>query len=290
MILAAIPRVAPESAPVRRPTGRTLSLDEASGAPLPCRIYTPAGSRRPARLLVAVHGIARQHREQTRLWREFADLHGFMVIAPLFDRKRFKGYQRLETGSQGEAPNLTLLRLLTWLEAQGLALPARRILFGHSGGAQFAHRFLLAHPHTFDALIVSSAGWYTWPGDQQRFPAGLRPAMVGSSPVPTLDLEAFLQVPVLVTVGALDTDRDPQVRTHPAIDALQGPHRLERAQRWVAALRHSSTRLGIPTQTRLVTIPRAGHDFADAMACGLASHCASFLQDLPWLWTDAHSR
>ena len=46
-------------------------------------------------------------------------------------------------------------------------------LFGFSGGAQFAHRYVLAHPDRVAAAGIGAAGWYTFPDSATPYPYGL---------------------------------------------------------------------------------------------------------------------
>ena len=50
--------------------------------------------------------------------------------------------------------------LADWQECTGI--DTRRInLFGFSGGAQFAHRYAMAHPGSVNALVLTAPGWFT---------------------------------------------------------------------------------------------------------------------------------
>lgn len=220
--------------------------------------------------LVAVHGVGRGARKQARLFLQAAQAQGRLVIAPLFDTARWPGYQRIRT--QGRRADLALLGLLQAVGFQ-TGVPTRRVaLFGYSGGAQFAHRFALLHPHRVLQLCTCAAGWYTWVAPQAgAFPHGLqagrgRGADLGE--IAAANLGRFLQIPTHVTVGALDHHSDALTRRHPALDALQGTDRLERAQRWVQALQQAALARGLQPAAQLHLLPHAGHDFAQCMRSG----------------------
>ncbi len=209
-------------------------------------------------LLIAVHGISRNAEEHARAFHETARRRGWTVMAPLFDAARHPDYQRL--GRRGHRADLALLAALADLEARR-GRPVRRfVLFGFSGGAQFAHRFALAWPHLVDALFLAAAGWYTMPDPDLRYPYGIAPCR--RLPDLVFRLEPFLRRPIRVFVGSEDTERDETVRTGTRIDTLQGTNRLERARRWCAALEEAARRRGLTVDLALHLLPSAGHDFA----------------------------
>jgi pimeloyl-ACP methyl ester carboxylesterase len=131
-------------------------------------------------------------------------------------------------------------------------------LFGYSGGAQFAHRYLMAHPERVARAAFAAAGWYTFPDDAQRFPYGIRP--IRSLRGVTFNPEKFLRVPVNVLVGERDVDSAKLRRTE-RTNAQQGANRVERARNWVAAMRAASAVYGIDPRTELTLVPEVDHSF-----------------------------
>lgn len=268
-------------------TDGLVRISMASGAPLDAYLTLPPAGENPERLLVAVHGIGRDAVEQATLWGDWARHRRVQVLAPMFGDVAFQGFQRLERGIDGRTADGALVQLLRWLPAMGIRLPVRRILFGHSGGAQFAHRFLMANPFAMDAAILSSAGWYTWPEGSRRFPYGLGKPL--DRAVSSVELDALLRVPLLVTVGENDNEPDPQLRRRQWIDAQQGIGRRERAGRWVRALQSEAARRRVVARLEHRVLPGAGHAFAECMAAGLPGHVGEFLGALPWLWRSSAS-
>ncbi len=255
-------------------------IHKANGGGLAAWLAVPERLNTALAPLVAVHGVGRGAQKQAQLFQPTANEQGRLVIAPLFDTRQWPGYQRIST--QGRRADLALLRLL---QAVGFmtGVSTRQVaLFGYSGGAQFAHRFALLHPHRVAQLCTCAAGWYTWLGaDGGHFPQGLQ-ARGGRDPdlgeIAAANLGRFLQIPTRVTVGALDRHSDALTRRDPQLDALQGTHRLERAQRWVQALHQAATARGLRASAQLHVLPQAGHDFAQCMRSGALAALA-----LPYL-------
>jgi pimeloyl-ACP methyl ester carboxylesterase len=231
-------------------------------------VSVPARIDPQAPVLVAVHGIGRAARSQAQAFRQRAAQQGRMVVAPRFEASRWPNYQRL--GRSGQRADLALLSLLESIGFQWRVNTRRIALFGYSGGAQFAHRFALLHPHRVQNLCVCASGWYAWPDEQPLPPA--RGTMLGapgrSTALSEQSMSRFLQLPIEVVVGAEDCMRDANTRSTPQIDAVQGQDRRTRAHRWVAALQAAAHARGLPAPARLTVLPGAGHDFQQCLAHG----------------------
>lgn len=264
-------------APALRP-GR-IQLRRATSDPA-LRYYTWVHPQpRPgAPWLVAVHGISRDPREQIRLLQPAAAAAGVSLVAPRFDAGRFPGYQRLGLTGPGARSDQALLAILDDLRAVGGAGP-HIDLFGFSGGAQFAHRFALLHPHVVRRLVLAAAGWYTWPDPARAFPHGV--GSPAGTPPPGFRPDSFLRIPQLVLVGAEDRQRDGALRTGRRVDREQGRHRLARAIRWTRHLQGLARQHGIdPGRFQLRVLPRTGHCFEEAVRNGgLDRHVLRFLQE-----------
>jgi len=154
------------------PTTRRCWAARAGNA-LPHLLAMPPGGMAPRGLVVAVHGISRNAAEHIDLLAPPAARHGFAVLAPLLSSNAFPRYQRLARGSDGRRPDHALIDLLDWVRRNHLPPCAPTVLVGYSGGAQFAHRFLLKHPGESSSALLGAAGWYTWPDPAVRFPYGV---------------------------------------------------------------------------------------------------------------------
>jgi pimeloyl-ACP methyl ester carboxylesterase len=234
-------------------------------------VSVPAQIDPQAPVLVAVHGIGRAARSQAQAFMQRAAQQGRMVVAPRFEASRWPNYQRL--GRSGQRADVALLSLLESIGFQWRVNTRRIALFGYSGGAQFAHRFALLHPHRVQNLCICASGWYAWPDEQPLLPARpVRPAKLGAigpnSALSEQRMSRFLQLPIEVVVGAKDCVRDQNTRSTPLIDAVQGPDRLTRARRWVSALQAAAQARDLLAPARLTVLPGAGHDFQQCLAHG----------------------
>jgi poly(3-hydroxybutyrate) depolymerase len=217
-------------------------------------------------LFVTVHGWSRNAREHAELLLPFAAKRRVAMVAPLFDRARFPWYQRLGTSEEKGRADLALDEIVAAVAKSGRADGSRIYLFGYSGGAQFAHRYAMAHPDRVARAALGAPGWYTFPDPQQAYPRGTGP----SRKFPGFVFEAgrFLGVPVKVLVGELDTKRDRNLNKTPAIDRHQGLDRLERGRRWVQAVTAAGRACGAKTEIVFQVLPGADHSFRRCMEAG----------------------
>jgi dienelactone hydrolase len=172
-------------------------------------------------------------------------------------------YQRTIRGRSGECPldalELTIDHFLRWSDIE----PARKCLFGYSGGAQFAMRYALRGRVAFGKLVLAAPGWFTMPEPGLPFPYGLGPSIAAGSSLP--DIERLMATPALVVVGGEDTRRDSSLNREPIVDTTQGQTRLERAHRWIEAMNDAADKLGLRSSSEMRVLPGAGHDFEDNM-------------------------
>lgn len=227
-------------------------------------LHRPEALPPRAPVLVCVHGYARQPLDHLQAFAPAAAAAGFALLLPLFrDSGSHRMYQQLLHPRRGTRSDLALLQTIEQ-HAQSHDLDAGRIhLFGYSAGAQFVHRLAMLHPRRVASLGIGAAGWYTWPDHSQPWPRGLAGAPIDNSDG-AANIDDFLRLPIALWVGERDNTPDAYLRDDPALNALQGPDRLERARRWAAAVREQAAHRGISARVSLDTLPRAGHDF---LAC-----------------------
>ncbi len=246
-------------------------------APEPLRYYTyvPDTFRAGNQIVVVVHGISRNAREHIVTFAPFAQRSGVALVAPLFDREHCRGFQQLGWNGAGWRVDHLLQAVIHEVANETKAAQGRFALFGYSGGAQFAHRYALAHPRHVSCLATCASGYYTWPTTEQPFPYGADcRGLPGNL---ALQLDAFLNIATLTTVGLRDTSRDRALRKSPELDVLQGRTRVERARRWVEALVTASLERGLEPQHHFATVDDVGHDFRSAVLHGLPALVWPFL-------------
>lgn len=267
-------------------------VDASKPGELAFQVFVPecASTAGFAPLVVAVHGISLNAREQVESFAPFAQSRGHVVIAPCFDTSDDADYQRLGRRGRGRRADLALDEAIRRLSVQAEIRFTRRFLFGYSGGGQFVHRYLMTHPDRVDAAVVAAAGWYTFPDAKLAYPMGLR--VGGALAGVRMEPAEFLGVPVLAIVGSLDVERDESVRTTSKVDERQGADRRARAHRWIEAMRAAARTRSIPARHELIELAGAGHSFLECVESGLAASTFEFFDSIEkpvFVHTDAHN-
>ena len=235
---------------------RTLRTD----TDLEYSVYVPTTGGVDAPVLVAAHGISRSWNGQAEAFVAGCELLGVTLVAPSFSGTPHADYQRLGREGRGQRADQFVHQCLQEVHSLTGADITQVRLFGHSGGAQFAHRYLMAYPHRVAGAVIAGAGWYTFPDTALTFPYGIRSSR--RLPGVTFNPEAYLNVPVTLLVGAKDTESH-RLRGSERVNLQQGLTRVDRARSWLAAMHAQAAAHGITPRVDLVELPEAGHSFAD---------------------------
>ena len=228
-------------------------------------------------IFVAVHGIQRRADNQARLFAPIIESLGGILVAPLFNRKRYSDYQRLGRQGKGERSDMALRRVLANVGRLTGRPTGQVVMFGYSGGGQFVHRYAMAHPRQVRRMAIAAPGWYTFPDPTRPYPEGIG-STLKALPDLLFDPARFLQIPTLVLVGENDTARDAALNRKKRIDRDQGRNRVERGRRWVAAMTDAARRFNYNTAYRFITLPGCGHSFDECMTTGgMGSMVAAYL-------------
>lgn len=253
-----------------------LTAHRADGGELDYFAYVPRSASMTSPLMISVHGIERQALQHAVRFSPLAEAGGFVVLAPLFSKSRMPRYQRAERGPNGDSPIEAFeLTVDHFQRASGLR-PAPIRLFGYSGGAQFAMRQVLLGSLPVARLALAAPGWFTMPDEALQFPYGVAASKASEGRQP--DLDRLLATPTLLMVGGSDTRRDSSLNRNRIVEETQGGTRVERAQRWHAAIGATAQRRGVPSKAQLQVLPGAPHDFNDNMqSYGLGDIVANWL-------------
>jgi predicted esterase len=213
--------------------------------------------------VLVLHGIGVDGPTMAATVRSRAQARGLAAIAPTVAYGDWRD-PAVVRDEELRDPNRLAALLASVRDETGVPLSGRVLVFGFSRGAQAASRLAMFRPELVRAVASFSAGTYTMPVDSvstgrgQVIPAVLPfgVADLAASAGRAVDTGALAQVPWLIGAGGND-NQDADVPRQ--WDAYEGTNRLQRAQRFAAAL----SQMGVPTQVAI--LPNTGHEITGAM-------------------------
>lgn len=233
--------------------------------------HIPENSTETDTVLIVLHGNGRDALNTRNVFTSLADEKGIIVIAPEFSNENFPGGDSYNLGNvfiDGDNPSENTLNdtadwtfaviepIFTDFKNKFGLLTDEYDLFGHSAGAQVAHRIALFLPgEHLQRVACSAAGWYTVPDNEIPFPYGLN-----KSPRYQADLSYFFKRDLLIMVGTADNDKDsPGLRHNEYADA-QGLNRFDRAQHFYVECLKIAGEAGIDYNFQYFSVEGVDHD------------------------------
>lgn len=192
-------------------------------------------------VLFVMHGVNRDADRYRDEWKALSDKHGVVVVVPEFDSTNFPKREAYNFGGvvdrdgkvrpQREWNFQVIDQIFADFLSRSGSKAAEVDLYGHSAGAQFAHRFaLLGASPRVRRVVIANAGSYSMPVFDKPFPWGLGGIGLGEG-----HLSRVLSLEGIVMLGDEDTDPNhPSLPRDPA--AMRKDHTASRAAR------HSSRR------------------------------------------------
>ena len=250
----------------------------ATAAPLPVWLHRAAAWQPGGPVLVVMHGLRRDADHYRDDWAALAERYGVLLLVPEFSHAKYPGAAWYNFGGAVDDAGVArpreawsffaLDRAVAAVQRAAGAPEGPFVLYGHSAGAQFVHRYLLlTGARRAGTVVIANAGSYTLPVFDRDFPEGLRGPAVTHA-----DLGAALSRPVVMLLGEADIDPNhPSLPRQPWAMA-QGPYRFARGQNFLRVAREAAAGQGVAFGWRLVTVPGVGHSnagMAEAAAAAL---------------------
>ena len=215
------------------------------------------------KVLVLVHGISRNSYEIIDEFSKQADIHGYLLIAPIFTKEFSTDYQRLGRMGKGPRSDYQLMTIINDCKKKLNINFTQFDLFGFSAGAQYAHRFAFAHPNMVKKVALVAAGWYTLPTIDLAYPRGTR--IKNQFTDIKFDPQRYLRIKFKVYVGGNDNKRDAALNKSRKIDITQGKNRVSRAKNWVDLMRFQIEKHAIDNSIEMEILTEVEHDFLDCV-------------------------
>lgn len=234
-------------------------------------------------ILVLVHGTPPEEetaesnaRYYVTTWIDFAEKHGYLLIAPAFNQEDFSsrygdhamsGYRGL-FGREISADEW-VLRLVKAHQQPFGSVNEPFYLYGHSAGGQFTGRFLVTHPEAVKKAVITSAATYPQPNTDMAWPFGMGELHTDiewdTDTIKHVDIVpnrqkwlAATQIPLTVIVGLNDTAELPSS----LIPGQKGKNRYTIARSWIQDMAAFAEANGLESRFKLEIIPGRGHSMS----------------------------
>jgi len=244
-----------------------------SNQPLEVFYHIPNGDITSMPILFSFHGANRNGDDYRDYWINMANANNFMVFAPEFSTANYPGlgdnYLMANIFDDGDNPSPSTFNnpdewtfsvidpIFNQIKADINGSQQAYNAWGHSGGAQFLHRFLMYIPNSLlDVAVCSNAGWYTVPENSVSFPYGIQ-----NGQLPNNNLISAFSKKLIVHLGQNDNDpNSPGLRHNAVVDNQQGLHRLERGQYFFNTSQTEAQNQSATFNWEKHEVPNVGHD------------------------------
>jgi hypothetical protein len=238
--------------------------------------YHIPNSKTPStKILMVFHGNNRNASDYRNALIAKSDEYNFIVITPEFSEANFPGGDQYNLGNvyvDGDNPTANTLNpedewtfsivepLFDYVKTKIGNTNNSYNMFGHSAGAQFAHRLMMFKPNNRAmSSVISAAGWYTFPDETVDFPYGFDKSILQNSAINLL-----LSKDITVQIG--ENDNNPNaagLRRNDIVD-LQGTNRLDRAVNFYDFCEERAQILNADFNWSFSLRPNADHDYSSA--------------------------
>ena len=218
--------------------------------------YRPGRWTEKDAVFIAFHGFGRAGAEYCKALRKLAEERNMLIVCPELTERKYPGAEWYQEGGIMDTDgHIREKEERTFSAADRIVAEVKNrtqaagkiILFGHSAGGQFVHRWALLGDRDID------------------YPYGIKNVGITDEELG----EAFAE-PVILFMGEKDVERKPPFRDTPEADA-QGMNRMERCTNYFRQCKAKAEELRVPFRWKLETVEGAAHQGVK-MAEGAAAY------------------
>ena len=232
--------------------------------------YKPENWKNNDRIIFVMHGGGRNADDYLDAWKNIAEEHNILVLAPEFANKFSKyttnDYQEGNlftffgtTNPKEEWAYMVIENIFDHVKETNDILNKNYDLFGHSAGGQFVHRMILLMPEArINKAIAANAGFYTLPIEDLEYPYGIE-----NTQVSTNSLQKSFEKKLIVLLG--ENDNDPSLGTFRETDLAmqQGEHRLARGSNFYKTAFNLAEKKSWDFNWKIDTVQDVGHNYRE---------------------------
>ena len=246
--------------------------------------YMPKGIINDMKIIFVMSGCLRDALNYLKKWIDYADKNNYIIIAPEFDRRHYSigtheygnvidieydyssqdiyvPFMKYDTKIKSEDDwiykNIDEI-YLDFIQRYNIEKKGY-IMFGHSSGSQFTHRFaMLGNSEYCNKYICANAGLYTFYDTNKNYPYGIMNLDKYSDRI-----KASLQKEVYILAGKKDTESN-MLNLLPE-DKEEGKNRYERAKNFYNSAKEFANDNGIEFNWEFISMPNVGHHSKDVI-------------------------
>ncbi len=224
---------------------------------------SPKSINANTKLLFLMHGGSRAAEKYINDWISFSTDRNVVLVAPEFSKKYYPEYAFLmmskENGKSLNDESLyinnSLGLLFDFFKAKLKLSTSNYRLYGHSGGSQFVHRYLLlSNDIRIEKAAMANAGFYTFLDDEITYPFGTKKMKISDERI-----KWFYRLKGGVFLGSADNDSNHESLPRMRKARKQGKNRLERGKNFFEDLVKYGVDNNLPFRWRFQIVSNVGH-------------------------------
>jgi pimeloyl-ACP methyl ester carboxylesterase len=225
---------------------------------------TPKKIDKDTKLLFVIHGNSRNAKDYISAWIPHIKNKNIILVAPQFDKSNFRYFALLESatssGNINNNPddyiNKSISSFFNFFQSKFSLSTSKYMMFGHSAGAQFTHRYmLLSNDKRISMAVIANAGWYTFLNGNS-FPYGIKNSPIDIS---SDHIKWFMSNKTSLLIGNNDINLKSVNSSKGA--QRQGITRVDRANSYFESLVNISDDNNIPFRWSYKVVDEADHDY-----------------------------
>lgn len=241
-----------------------IAYNPRHGIRIPLRMYLPKDVSSCSKVIFSIHGVRRNANKYRNIFIPHAHDENVLIVAPELSDPFYASPLALTMGNMcTRTKQVELLPQLDWafthlyevFQLLRMTFPAVQSfsVFGHSAGAQFAHRMLLFSEYQeMESVVAANPGWLTVLDREVALPYGIKDMFENEQ------IKNIMSRKLVIMAGDSDVDQDEKLRM--SENALrQGSNRLERAQYAFSAAKRLADNLECDLNWQLVVVPKVAH-------------------------------